>query len=187
MADLGRDLAARRRGAREPGRQFRNPVLADTWRASWPRPRRRRPRGQIEAARDAFYRGFVAEAIDGYFRDGRGDGRLGPPPPGVLTGDDLAGYSAHVEAPLTSTTTAGRSPRPGPWGQGPVLLQALAMLKGFDVAAMDPAEAGVRAPVVEAMKLAYADREAYYGDPDFAEVPLEHAAVGGLQRRARGR
>jgi gamma-glutamyltranspeptidase/glutathione hydrolase len=60
------------------------------------------------------------------------------------------------------------------WGQGPVMLQALALLKGFDISSMDPVGADFVHLVVEAMKLAYADREAYYGDPDFVSVPIEH-------------
>jgi gamma-glutamyltranspeptidase/glutathione hydrolase len=62
----------------------------------------------------------------------------------------------------------------GPWGQGPVLLQSLALLQGCDLAGLDPAGAAFIHLVVEAMKLAYADREIYYGDPKFSAVPLEH-------------
>ena len=65
----------------------------------------------------------------------------------------------------------------GPWGQGPVLLQALRILEGFDIGAMDPNGADFVHSVVEAMKLAFADREAYYGDPAFAEVPVDDAAL----------
>ena len=60
-----------------------------------------------------------------------------------------------------------------PWGQGPVFLQSLALLKGFDIGAMGPTSATFIHTVVEAMKLAFADREAYYGDPDFVDVPID--------------
>ena len=72
---------------------------------------------------------------------------------------------------------AGPSPRSGPWGQGPVFLQTLALLKGIDLGAMDPDGAEFVHTVVEAMKLAFADREAYYGDPNFGDVPLDALAV----------
>ena len=61
----------------------------------------------------------------------------------------------------------------GPWGQGPVLLQSLALLKGFDIGAMDPAGDEFVHVVTEAMKLAFADREIYYGDPKFCDVPMD--------------
>jgi gamma-glutamyltranspeptidase/glutathione hydrolase len=90
----------------------------------------------------------------------------------VLGAEDLAGYSAHVEEPLTYDYHGWTVAKAGPWTQGPVLLQALAILKGMDLGRMDPLGAEFVHAVVEAKKLAYADREVYYGDPDFAEVPL---------------
>ena len=74
----------------------------------------------------------------------------------------------------------------GPWGQGPVLLQTLRLLEGIDLAAMDPLGDTFVHTVIEAMKLAYADREAYYGDPDFADVPIEALLSPGYaaERRA---
>jgi gamma-glutamyltranspeptidase/glutathione hydrolase len=72
------------------------------------------------------------------------------------------------------TITTGPLPRPPAWGQGPVLLQSLARLKGFDLSAMDPAGPDFVHVVVEAMKLAFADREVYYGDPNFAQIPTEY-------------
>lgn len=74
--------------------------------------------------------------------------------------------SATVEAPQTfdyHDWTVAKTPA---WGQGPVLLQSLALLKGFDIAAMDPSGPDFIHTVVEAMKLAFADREVYYGDPN---------------------
>src|SRR3546814_1076094 len=78
---------------------------------------------------------------------------------GVLTGDDLAGFAASVEPPLTFDYHGWTVAKTGPWGQGPVLLQSLALLQGFELAGLDPAGADFIHLVVEAMKLAYADRE----------------------------
>src|SRR5690606_17180071 len=88
--------------------------------------------------------------------------------------DDLAGFAATVEAPVTYDYHGWTVAKTGPWGQGPVLLQSLALLKGFDLAQLDPAGGEFIHLVVEAMKLAYADREIYYGDPKFSPVPLDH-------------
>ena len=60
----------------------------------------------------------------------------------------------------------------GPWGQGPVFLQTLALLEGFDLDAMEPAGDSFVHTLVECLKLGYADREVFYGDPDFVDVPL---------------
>src|SRR3546814_18036933 len=65
------------------------------------------------------------------------------------------------------------------WGQGPVLLQSLALLKGFDLAGLDSAGPDFIHLVIEAMKLAYADREIYYGAPKICSVPLEHLPSSG--------
>src|SRR6185437_388820 len=62
--------------------------------------------------------------------------------------------------------------KPGPWAQGPVMLQQLALLKGFDLDSLDPTSADFVHILVECSKLAYADREKFYGDPDFVEVPM---------------
>src|SRR3546814_20268488 len=72
-----------------------------------------------------------------------------------------------------------------PWGQGPVLLQSLALLKGFDLAGLDSAGPDFIHLVIEAMKLAYADREIYYGDPKFCSVPLEHLLSSGYNDARR--
>jgi len=72
------------------------------------------------------------------------------------------------------------------WGQGPVLLQSLALLSGIDIAAMDPTGPDFVHVVVEAMKLAYADREVYYGDPEFSQIPLETLLSPGYNDARRG-
>lgn len=157
-----------------PQSNFRNPVLADTWDRILSEAENRRDRDdQIEAARDAFYRGFVAERIAAYLETAEVMDASGSRHRAVLTADDLAGWRATVEPPVTCDYHGWTLAKTGPWGQGPVLLQALSLLKGFDMAAMDPAGADFVHVVTEAKKLAYADREAYYGDPAFAEVPLQ--------------
>jgi gamma-glutamyltranspeptidase / glutathione hydrolase len=164
----------------------RNPVLAETWRRIVREAEARPGRENgIEAARDAFYRGFVAEAIDRFLRDAELTDGSGGRHKGVLSGDDMARWSATVEAPLTRDYRGWRVAKTGPWGQGPVLLQSLALLDGFDLAAMDTNGADFVHHVVEAMKLAYADRDVYYGDPLFVDVPMETLLSEGYNRERR--
>ncbi len=160
--------------APKAGKLFRNPALAATWKRIVEEAESKSGReAQIDAARDAFYRGFVAEAMDGYLRTAEVMDASGEKHGGVLTGEDLAGWQASYDAPLTLDYQDWTVAKANSWTQGPVLLQSLALLKGFDISAMDPAGADFVHLVVEAMKLAYADREAYYGDPDFVKVPME--------------
>ncbi|EHS49741.1 gamma-glutamyltranspeptidase [Rhizobium sp. PDO1-076] len=161
--------------APEPHALFRNPVLAATYTRIVKEAENATGReNQIEAARDAFYRGFVAEAIEDYLKTAEVMDASGSRHKGVLTAADMAGWSATIEAPQTFDYHGWTVAKTGPWGQGPVLLQSLALLKGIDVAAMDPLGADFVHTVVETMKLAYADREVYYGDPAFAGIPMEH-------------
>jgi gamma-glutamyltranspeptidase/glutathione hydrolase len=128
---------------------------------------------QIERAREAFYRGFVAEAVDRFYASEELMDSTGRRNRGVLRGADLAGFRATVE-PTTSSVYRGlRVHKTGPWGQGPALLQALSILEGFDLAALDPAGDAFVHTLVESMKLAYADREVFYGDPRFVDVPID--------------
>ncbi len=91
---------------------------------------------------------------------------------GLLAAEDLARWQPIVEAPARYDYHGHTVLKCGPWSQGPVFLQQLALLSGFDVAAMDPVGPDFVHTVAECAKLAYADREAFYGDPDFTEVPL---------------
>lgn len=160
--------------APEPEALFRNPVLAETWKRVLKEAESASGReGQIEAARNAFYRGFVAEAIDRYLRTAEVMDASGSRHKGVLTAADMAGWQATVEAPTTYDYHGWTLAKTAPWGQGPVLLQSLALLKAVDIGSMDPCGADFVHAVTEAMKLAYADREVYYGDPAFANVPVE--------------
>ncbi|MGR3321092.1 MAG: gamma-glutamyltransferase family protein [Pseudooceanicola sp.] len=157
-----------------PGEIFRNEELAQTWERVLAEAETVGPReAQIDRARDAVYRGFVAEAVDAWVREAEVMDAAGARRKGVLTGDDMAGWSATYEAPLSVDYDGWEVFKTGPWGQGPVLLQALRLLEGTGVGEMDPAGAEFVHLVTEAMKLAYADREAYYGDPAFADIPME--------------
>ncbi|MDF1586936.1 gamma-glutamyltransferase family protein [Marinimicrococcus flavescens] len=157
-----------------PHALFRNPVLAETWErllgeaeaAGGGRE------AQIEAARTAWYRGFVAEAVDRFCRTQEVMDVSGRAHRGLLTGEDMARWSASWEAPLTFDYHGHTLCKTGPWGQGPAFLQTLALLEGFDLAAMDPDGPDFVHTVTECLKLAFADREAYYGDPDFVDVPM---------------
>jgi gamma-glutamyltranspeptidase/glutathione hydrolase len=128
--------------------------------------------GQIDAARDAWYRGFVADAIAAFARSEVGDA-TGRRHPGLIRDEDLAGYEAGSEDPVTFDYHGYTVCKTGPWGQGPVFLQQLALLAGFELSHLDPAGAEFVHLVTECAKLAFADREAYYGDPAFVDVPLE--------------
>ena len=127
---------------------------------------------QIEKARKVWSQGFVAEAIDKFCRTQAVMDTSGNPHKGVLTGDDMAKWKAQVEAPLTYDY--GRyTVCKAPWSQGPVTLQQLALLKGFNLDGADVVGPDFIHTVVECSKLAYADREKFYGDPKFVDVPFE--------------
>jgi len=163
------------RGVPEAGRRFRNPDLATTYQcvldeaeaASGDRD------GQIVAARDVFYRGFVAEQIDTYVSTAWVLDSSGRPHRGLLSGEDLAGHDTPLEAPVRRDYRGHTVCKTPPWGQGPVFCQQLALLEGFDLTGMGNRSAAYVHTVVEAAKLAFADREAWYGDPAFADVPVE--------------
>ena len=127
---------------------------------------------QIERARKSWSQGFVADAIDRFCRTHEIIDTSGTRHRGVLTGDDMARWTPRIEAPLTYDYGRYTVCKTGPWGQGPVMLQQLALLKGFDLDGLDPTGADFIHIQVECAKLAYADREAFYGDPDFVEVPM---------------
>ncbi|XVQ07082.1 gamma-glutamyltransferase family protein [Spirillospora sp. CA-255316] len=156
------------------GERVRNPALARTFRrivaeataATADRD------GQIEAAVTTFYEGFVAEAIDAFVTRTEMIDSTGRRNAGLLTGDDLAAWRPAVEAPVTLGYRGHLVHKPGPWSQGPVFLQQLALLEGFDLEAMGFGSADHIHTVVESAKLAFADREAWYGDPGHADVPM---------------
>src|SRR3984885_11761432 len=127
---------------------------------------------QLEAARRAWYDGFVAEEIGKFAATAVMD-VTGERHRGLLTGQARAPWHARLEAPASYDYQGLTVCKTGPWGQGPVFLQQLALLSGYDVAAMEPGSAEYIHLITEAGKLAFADREAWYGDPEFTEVPVD--------------
>ena len=117
----------------------------------------------LEAVRDYFYRGPVAKRISDFCKQA---GCL-------LREGDFATYRARVEEPLKTAYRGVEVYKVGFWSQGPVFLQNLNLLEGFDLKSMGHNSADYIHTVVEAMKLGYADRDAYYGDPDFSPIPLQ--------------
>ncbi|MDF2090859.1 gamma-glutamyltransferase family protein [Knoellia sp. 3-2P3] len=166
------DLWLSRGRVPEPGSLFANPTYADTLERL---VREGQAAGgsreaQIDAARRAWSQGFVAEAVDAFsrkaFRDSSGEAHSG-----LVTGADMAAYAASWEDPATIEWQGHTVAKTGPWGQGPALLQTLRLLDAVaDPAALDPVTPDGIHVVAESLKLAFADREAWYGD---GEVPLE--------------
>ncbi len=156
------------------GSRMRNPALGRTFRRILAEARAAGPdrEAQAEAARAAFYQGFVAEAVDRYMAAGVAADATGRRHGGLLTGEDLASWQPPVETPASFDYRGHLVHKPGPWSQGPVFLQQLALLEGFDLTAVGYGSADHLHTVVESAKLAYADREAWYGDPAHADVPL---------------
>ena len=97
----------------------------------------------------------------------------GRPHRGLLSAADMSAWRPRLEEPLTFDYHGLTVCKTGPWGQGPVFVQQLALLAGFDLAAMGAGSAEYIHTVTECAKLAFADREAWYGDPDFTDVPVK--------------
>ena len=127
---------------------------------------------RIERVWRAFHEGFVADAIGKFCADTDVADSSGRSHRGLLTAQDVASWQARFEASATLDYHGITVCKTDIWGQGPVMLQMLALLKGFDLAALDPNGAEFIHLWVEAAKLAFADRDAFYGDPDFVNVPL---------------
>jgi gamma-glutamyltranspeptidase / glutathione hydrolase len=157
-----------------PGGMWRNPLLADTYKRilAAAKMASRDREAQIQAARDAFLRGFVAEAIVSFCASAEVLDSSGRRHRGVLSAEDMARFAATTEPPVSVEHRGLTVCKAGPWSQGPVQLQALRLLDGFDLERMAHLGGEYVHTVVECMKLAYADREAWYGDPAFADVPL---------------
>jgi gamma-glutamyltranspeptidase/glutathione hydrolase len=159
----------------ETGTLFTNPALADTYARVL---REAASAGgdrvaQIEQARRTWSQGFVAEAIDRFCRTQEIMDTSGERHRGVLTADDMARWQATVEEPLTYDYGRYTVCKAGVWSQGPVMLQQLALLKGFHLDGLDVAGPDFIHTVVECSKLAFADREKFYGDPKFSEIPIK--------------
>lgn len=140
---------------------------------------------RIEAARGAWYRGFVAEAIDRFHASARLTDSTGEAHGGLLTGDDLARWEPAAEAPVMQRYGRFTVAKCGPWSQGPVMLQQLALLDGLPLGEMAPDGPEFIHVLTEAAKLAFADREAWYGDPAHVGVPLDALVSADYARTRR--
>jgi gamma-glutamyltranspeptidase / glutathione hydrolase len=148
------------------GEIFRQPNLAATLRTLVAAEQQALQAGAsrangIQAARDAFYKGALAQRMTAAVREAGG----------VMSDEDLASYRGKVEEPATVTYRGYAVYKAGFWNQGPALLQTLRLLEGFDLSRMGAGSADAIHTIVEAVKLSYADRDRYYGDPDFVRVP----------------
>jgi gamma-glutamyltranspeptidase/glutathione hydrolase len=138
--------------------------------------RSRKPRsGRIGAVLDAFYRGDIAAEIARYSR--RHDG--------LIETADLAAFTTKLEAPAALRFGDVKVLKCGAWNQGPALLQALSILKGTNLAALGHNSADYLHLVIEAIKLAFADREQYYGDPEHVAVPISRLLSDGYGKLRR--
>jgi gamma-glutamyltranspeptidase/glutathione hydrolase len=165
------------------GELFTNPAYADTLDRLVDAGRDADSReGRIDAARLAWNSGFVAEAAARFVRE-KHRHSSGTDHAGVIDEQDFADYQASYESATTLDFRGVTVAKSGAWGQGPALLQSLAVLDGFDDARLDPSTALGAHTILEAQKLSLADRDAYYGDVD---VPLTHLLSAGYadQRRA---
>jgi gamma-glutamyltranspeptidase/glutathione hydrolase len=151
----------------EPGTLHRNPQLAATYRRILDESK-----GDVDAALDCWYRGFVADAFV-RFQEQEWLDSSGERHAGLLAEEDLAGWSPSYERPLAVDYEGLTVLKAGPWSQAPVFLQQLRLLEGFDLARMGFASAEYVHTITECAKLAFADREAWYGDPDFVDVPMD--------------
>ena len=129
----------------------------------------------IAAGRDAFYRGDIARRIVAANREAGG----------LFAEEDLATYKGRIEKPYKIKYRGYDIYKAGPWNQGPALLQALQILEEFDLRALGEGSADTRHAIIEAIKLAFADRDRYYGDPDFVKVPMQGLLSDGYATERR--
>ncbi len=157
----------------QPGELFANKTLAATWKrllaeASVGGGGRE---ACIDRARKVWAQGFIAEEIDSFCRDNAVMDTSGARHRGVLTGEDMARWQASYDDPVSLSFGDYTVSKCGFWSQGPAMLQTLALLQGFDLDALDPSGPEFVHLVTECAKLAFADRDAFYGDPDFVDIP----------------
>jgi gamma-glutamyltranspeptidase/glutathione hydrolase len=151
--------------APEPGERFIQKDLAHVLKTMVRAEEQARSHGRaagLQAARDMFYRGDIARSIVSFSE------QVG----GLLTLDDFATYHSKLEAPVQSTYRGLEIYGHHTWSQSATLLQALNILEGFDLQSLGHNTPAYIHVLTEALKLAMADRERYYGDPDFVQVPL---------------
>src|SRR5262249_51238023 len=126
----------------------------------------------IRAAHDLFYKGDIARQLVDWVRSNPVKDPSGKEHRALLDHADLASYVALVEEPASASYRGYQVYKCGPWTQGPVFLQQLKILEGYDLAKMGHNSADYIHTVIETAKLAFADRDAYYGDPRFVQVPF---------------
>ncbi|MCC6395128.1 MAG: gamma-glutamyltransferase family protein [Bryobacterales bacterium] len=152
----------------QPGEIFRQPDLARTFRAMVSAEKHALAAGKsrqaaIDAARDYFYRGEIARKIDAFSRANGG----------LLRYEDMAAFRLQPEQPVSTNYRGYTVYKPGFWSQGPSMIEALNILEGYDLRSLPHNSAEYVHRVLEALKLAYADRDTYYGDPKFSKIPTE--------------
>ncbi len=161
--------------APEVGELHRNPEWAATLRVLCRAEKAAAGRGRIagiEAARDAFYKGEIAERILDFIRTPVEDAS-GSAHAGLLSFEDFADWEAEFNEPVSVNYHGLDVHKCSSWTQGPVFLQQLTLLEGFDLAAMGHNSADYLHTLTECAKLAFADREAHYGDPKFDDIPFD--------------
>src|SRR3954451_6994315 len=152
----------------QPGDIFRQPDLARTLRSMAEAEKRALAAGgnrtkSIDAVRDFFYRGEIAHRIDAFSKAHNG----------LIRYEDMAAFHVEPEEPVSTTFKGYTVYKPGFWSQGPSMLEALNILEGYDIPALKLNSAEYIHTLVEALKLAYADRDTYYGDPKFNKIPTD--------------
>jgi gamma-glutamyltranspeptidase/glutathione hydrolase len=129
----------------------------------------------LKAARDAFYLGDIAKKIVAYHKENDG----------LMTEEDLASYKTPIEKPLSVKFRNTEVYSCRPWCQGPVLLQMLNIVEEMDLNAMGHNSTEYIHCLAETIKLSFADRERYYGDPDFINVPINQLLSSDFARERR--
>jgi len=162
----------------EIGQIFRNPDLAKTLtrlaNAEKEAIRRGANRSDaLKAVRDYFYKGPIAKEIVKFQKEFKAPDSTGKSFAGLLEVEDFENYHAKIEEPVSVDYRGYQVYKCGPWTQGPVFLQQLNLLEGYDLKAMGHNSAQYIHTWIETAKLAHADKIRYYGDPDFVQVPMK--------------
>jgi gamma-glutamyltranspeptidase/glutathione hydrolase len=151
-----------------PGEIFHQPDLARTLRGMVDAEKKALAKGAsrtaaIDAVRDYFYRGEIAKKIDQFNRENNG----------LMRFEDLASFKLTPEEPFSTEFDGARVYKPGFWSQGPAMIETLNILRGMDLVGQHQNSAEYIHTLTEALKLAYADRDTYFGDPKFVKIPQE--------------
>jgi gamma-glutamyltranspeptidase/glutathione hydrolase len=151
-----------------PGEMFHQPNLAKTLRSMAAAEKKALAAGAsrvaaIDAVRDFFYRGEIAHRLDAFMRANDG----------LLRYEDMAAFRLEPEEPVSTEYRGYKVYKPGFWSQGPTMIEALNIIEGFDLRSLGDNSTEYIHKVDEALKLAYADRDTYYGDPKFNHIPTE--------------